>query len=68
MEKNLLKLSEQVSLMATIADLKEEQYNTNITLDALLTILIQQKIITHEQLIGLRNQLDEYNEITSISC
>lgn len=49
---------EQVQLVASLADLKDEHYRTVLTLSAMLEILVDKGLLTREELKTKADQLD----------
>lgn len=49
---------ENVQLLAKLADLKEEHYRTVLTLSAMLELLVEKGLLTHEELSARSNQID----------
>jgi hypothetical protein len=49
---------ENVQLLAKLADLKEEHYRTVLTLSAMLELLVEKGLLTHDELTTRSNQID----------
>ncbi|GAA0136089.1 hypothetical protein YSY43_29300 [Paenibacillus sp. YSY-4.3] len=49
---------DEVNILAKLADLKEDHYHQLLTLSAMMELLIEKGIITHEEIAQKTSELD----------
>lgn len=62
------KLTEQVDLIAKLADLREVDYHNTLILHSIIELLIQKGLLTHSELQATAQRLDKQldNQLTSL--